>query len=41
VVSDGRGIAMADTLSGAIDQLMKKAPAGQRPPEPDNEDVLG
>ena len=40
VVSDGRGIAMADTLSGAIDQLIK-APAGQRPPEPDNEDVLG
>jgi hypothetical protein len=31
---------MADTLSGAIDQLIK-APAGQRPPEPDNEDVLG
>ena len=41
VVSDGQGIAMADTLRDAIDQLMKKAPAGQRLPEPEIEAGLG
>ena len=41
VVSDGQGIAMADTLQEAIDQLMKKAPAGLRPPELEIEDGLG
>ena len=41
VVSDGQGIAMADTLQHAIDQLMKKAPAGLRPPEPEIGDELG